>query len=43
LHGKGKVYNDNPTDMNSPFDYKDFTGLDDYWLFYDGNFAFDAK
>ena len=43
LHGKGKVFNDHPVNLHTPFDYKDFTGLDDYWLYYDGEFSTDAK
>ena len=43
LHGKGKVFNDNPKDLTAPFNFKDFTGLDDHWLFYDGEFSMDAK
>lgn len=43
LHGKGKVFNDNPVQLHCSFDYKDFTGLDDHWLYYDGQFQMDAK
>ena len=43
FHGHGKVYNDNPITLEVPFNYKDFDGLDEYWVYYEGNLVTDTK
>ncbi len=37
FHGRGKVYNDNSTDLLAGFDYKTFDDYELYWKYYDGN------
>ena len=37
------MYNENPVQLNQPFDYEDFDLIDDYWTKYDGEFLEDNK
>ena len=43
FHGKGKVYNDIPTEIPGQFDYKNFDDLDEKWKYYDGTLVSDSK
>lgn len=43
FHGKGKVFNDSPRALQRPFDYANLTGLDECWIYYDGEFEEDSK
>ena len=43
FHGYGKVYNDNPVELDCGFDYTNFDLLEDYWEYYEGMLANDTK
>ena len=36
FEGTGTIYNDSQATLDSPFDYTDFSQLDDYWVSYEG-------
>ena len=36
FHGKGVIYNENPENLQSGFDYKDMNRIGDYWKTYEG-------
>ena len=40
FHGRGKVYNDAPSELQGSFDYRDFENIELYWRYYDGNLYF---
>ena len=37
-HGQGTLFNQNKTELDSPFDYKDFSLLKNNWVSYEGDF-----
>ena len=37
------MYNENPAELDQPFDFKDFDLVDEYWTKYDGEFKDDNK
>ena len=37
------LYNENPTPLTTPFDYKSFNEAEEYWVYYEGNFYQDDK
>ena len=43
FHGKGKILNKNPTQLNSPFNYNNFNSVENHWTSYDGYFSLDKK
>ena len=43
FHGRGKVYNDEPAVLTTPFDYTDFDSLDEQWNYYEGTLVSDSK
>ena len=43
FHGKGKLNNENPCDLEGSFDYTNFDNLEDNWLSYEGDFIDDLK
>ena len=43
FNGKGTVYNEDPQDIEGPFDYKNFDYVSENWVKYEGEFANDAK
>lgn len=43
FHGRGKVFNDSPDEMDGPYDYTDFNNLNSGWLYYDGMFDYDKR
>ena len=43
FHGRGVVYNENPIPLVAECDYKNFDGLGDHWVKYDGEFVNDIK
>ena len=36
FHGRGKIYNDEPKELKTSFDFKTFEDDDKYWTVYDG-------
>lgn len=38
LSGYGVLYNEEVTPLRNPFDYRDFSDVEDYWTKYEGNF-----
>lgn len=43
LSGKGTLYNEEILPLHRTFDYKDWEGVDDYWIKYEGTFSDDSK
>lgn len=39
----GKLYNEDPDQLQDPFDYENFDLIDEYWTYYEGNFVADEK
>jgi hypothetical protein len=39
----GKLYNEECDELQEPFDYGNFDMIDEYWVFYEGNFVADEK
>ena len=36
FHGYGILYNENPQELNSEYDFNDMCEIDDYWIRYEG-------
>mgnify|MGYP000922459573 FL=1 len=43
FHGKGTVYNNNPSPCDEEFDYMNFDNIGNFWVKYDGEFRDDLK
>lgn len=41
--GNGQIFNDKPEKFSEPFDYRNFTLIEDKWLSYEGEFENDSK
>ena len=38
FHGRGKIFNDEPQELDSSFNYQTFEDDDKYWVSYEGNY-----
>lgn len=36
--GSGTLFNQTPDSLRTPFNYRNFDGIDEYWTKYEGNF-----
>lgn len=36
FQGSGKLYNENPFQLDEPFDFHNFDLIDEYWVYYEG-------
>lgn len=43
FEGFGILFNENPAQLNEPFDFYDFDNVDEYWTKYEGQFKDDNK
>ena len=43
FNGQGKVYNQRPSPLSRPFDFRNFNDVEDHWEKYEGEFKEDLK